>query len=100
MFTNIFTCSRFLNPLLSEICKKSTDEYIKRITKKNDNERYNQGYNEQVNKLNTNPEIISSMVLNLDKNNYPPNSFYNFLPIFSFISVTYFFYTFFKSIKS
>ena len=97
MFTNIFTCSRFLNPLLSEICKKSTDEYIRRITKKNDNERYNQGYNEQVNKLNTNPEIISSIVLNLDKNNKSPNPIF---PIFFLISVTYFFYTFFKSIKS
>jgi hypothetical protein len=96
MFTNIFTCSRFLNPLLSDICKKSTDEYIRRIIKQKEKERCN----EEFNKLNINPEIFSSLVLNKNKNNYPPNSFFNFLSIFSFISVTYFYILFYTNSHS
>jgi hypothetical protein len=92
MFTNIFTCSKILNPLLSDICKKSTDEYIRRIIKQKEKERSN----EKFNKLNINSKCISSIVANSDENNDPPNSIFYYVSIFSVIPVTYFLYTFLK----
>ena len=90
MFTSIYNRPRVFNSILYEICKKSTDEYIRRITKK---------YKEDKNKLNINSKCVSCIVLNSDKNNDPPNSIFHYVSIFSVISVTYFCYTFLKSIK-
>jgi hypothetical protein len=87
MFSNIYNNHRFVNPVLSDICKKSTNDYIRRLTEQNKEEK---------NKFNINPNLISSMVLNSDKNNDPPNSILPILTIFSFISATYFCYTFYK----
>lgn len=88
MFTSIYNSPRFFNPMLSEICKKSTNEYIRRITEK---------YKEKKDKIHDNSNLVSSMVLNAnDKNNNTPNPIF---PIFSFITIAYFSYTFFKSIK-
>ena len=92
MFTSIYNCSRFSNPMLSDICKKSTNEYIRRITEKYkaEKEKY------EKNKVHINSKLISSIVLNSDKNNNTPNPIF---PIFCFISIAYIYYTFYKKIK-
>ena len=87
MFTNIFNQHRYFNPLLFEICKKSTNEYIKRLTEKNKEEK---------GKLNVNSNLVSSIVLNSNENNDPPNNIFPILPIFCFVSATYFCYYFTK----
>ena len=87
MFTNIFNRHRYFNPLLFEICKKSTNEYIKRLTEKNKEEK---------GKLNVNSNLVSSIVLNSDENNDPPNNIFPILPFFCFVSATYFCYYFTK----
>jgi hypothetical protein len=90
MFTSIYNRPKFLNPILSEICKKSTNDYIRRLTEKNKEEK---------NKFSINSKLVSSMVLNSDENNDPPNNIFPILSIFCFISATYFCYTFYKIIK-
>jgi hypothetical protein len=90
MFTSIYNRPKFLNPILSEICKKSTNDYIRRLTEKNKEEK---------NKFSINSKLVSSMVLNSDENNDPPNNIFPILPIFYFISATYFCYIFYKRIK-
>ena len=92
MFTSIYNRPRFLNPILSDICKKSTNDYIRRLTEKYKEEKYK----EEKNKFNINSNLVSSIVLNSDENNKPPNSILPILTFFSFISVTYFCYTFYK----
>ena len=83
MFTSIYNRPTFLNPVLSDMCKKSTNDYIRRLTEKNKEEK---------NKLNINSNLVSSIVLNSDENNEPPNSILPILTFFSFISATYFCY--------
>ena len=84
MFTSIYNHHRFVNPIF-DICKKSTNDVIRRLTEKNKQEK---------NKLNINSKM-SPMVLNSE----PPNPILQFLPFFCFISVTYFYYSFSKRIK-
>uniref|UniRef100_A0A6C0ARE3 Uncharacterized protein n=1 Tax=viral metagenome TaxID=1070528 RepID=A0A6C0ARE3_9ZZZZ len=90
MFTSIYNRPKFLNPILCEICKKSTNEYIRRLTEKN---------KEDKNKFNVNSNLVSSIVLNSDENNDTPNNIFTILPTFCFISATYFCYIFYKRIK-
>ena len=92
MFTCIYNRPRFFNPKLSEICKNLTNEYIRRITEKYkaEKEKY------EKNKVHINSKLLSSMGLNPYENNNTPNPIF---PIFSFVTIVYFCYTFFKSIK-
>ena len=100
MFTSIYNRPGFLNPVLSDICKKSTNDYIRRIVEKYKKEKNNEEKNnKEKNKFNINSNLISTMVLNSDENSEPPNPILQFLSFFSFISVTYFCYTFYKRIK-
>ena len=94
MFTSILNRTRFLNPELFDICKKSTNDYIRRLIEKNKEEKNNSNLNP-----NLNSNLVSSIVLNSDKNNDPPNSILPILTFFSFISATYFCYTFYKRIN-
>jgi hypothetical protein len=95
MFTSIYNNHRFVNPVLSDICRKSTNEYIRRLTEKNKEEKNK----EEKNKLNINSNLVSSIILKSDENNEPPNTILPILSFFSFISVTYFCYSFYKIIK-
>jgi hypothetical protein len=87
MFTNTFIRPRYFNPVLSELCKKSMDDYIRRLTEKKIEDK---------NKLNITSNLVSTMVVNSYENNDPPTLIF---PFFCFITATYFCYYFYKRIK-
>ncbi len=84
MFSRFLNRSKFCNPILSEICKKYTNETIRKMTEK---------YTEEKNTYKINPKLVSTLVLDSNNNDDPSCPI---LPIICFISITYFFFYFNK----